>query len=172
VQYGIIALVLVQLGIAAACALLYLRGRNANDMDKRDRETYSARVEVAYGMADSAKKAVETIEVTHYKALAAKYEVACQDIVRLEAQVKSLKESVESLSNKLASRERADRALAAKERRATPDGESALPAESGDPDVDALIRANGYPLSFPGQQQSAPAAPLNTFGRTAKPKGS
>lgn len=172
--YGVISLILVQLVIAAACAIAYVRQRNAYDVDKRDREGFGAKLEVVYGKVDTVQRAVETIELSHYKALAAKYEVAMQDITRLEAQIKALKETVESLSNKLASRDRADRLAAKREGREEPaPKESGLPAGAAEPDVDDLIRQNGIPLFHPGLQP-APAGANRvppSFGSTARPKG-
>lgn len=161
-QYGLISLILVQLGIAAACFYAYLRQRNQSDLDKHDKVSFSARLEAAYGMADSARKGVEMIEVTHYKALFAKYEVAVQEIASLKAGMKAMEESIASLSNKLASRERQDRIAEKKATKPLPDA----PADPEPSDVDSLVR-NGmaFPLSH---NHAEPAAPPSTFGKKAR----
>lgn len=170
--YGVISLLVAQLVIAALCAVAYLRQKNAYDVDKRDREGFGAKLEVVYGKVGDVQRAVETIELSHYKALAAKYDIAMQDISRLEKQVAGLKETVEALSNKLASRDRADRAAAARERPAKPAPEDSAPsAGAAEPSVDELIRAHGIPLR-PPVNGTAPAGVIPAdFGRSAKPRG-
>lgn len=165
-------MLVAQLVIACLCAVAYLRQRNAYDVDKRDRENFGARLEVVYGKVDTVQRAVETIELSHYKALAAKYDIAMQDISRLEKQVAGLKETVEALSNKLASRDRADRAAAQRERQAKPAAEeSASPQGAAEPSIDDLIREHGIPLR-PPVNGNAPAGVIPAdFGRSAKPRG-
>lgn len=175
-QYGLLALILVQVCMVGACGYVYYRSRSMQDLEKHDRMSWSARIEAAYGLADGAKKAVEMIEVSHYKSLAIRYEESQREIESMRAKIARLEESVESLSNKLASRDRQDRALARADAAAAAEieaatrngnGRQAVPAMPDAMDVDSLVR-QGMAIPLMPRQPAPEARRPSNFGRAAR----
>lgn len=110
VDMGQIALIIVQVVMLFITFYVQSRQMSAVDIEKRDRGNFGANVSEALRVAQAALRGVELIEVEHYRALASKHAKLLQDVEDLKCQVLSLEESVKSLSNKLASRQRADMA--------------------------------------------------------------
>jgi len=97
-------------------AIIYSRQKSASDNEKRERGVFGPRVDEALRKAHDALLGVERIDVEQYRALAKKLADAYAEIEMLKAKVAALDESIRSLSNKLASRERADRLAASREK--------------------------------------------------------
>jgi septal ring factor EnvC (AmiA/AmiB activator) len=171
VENSPLVLAISQIIILIAQAVAYLRSKQDVARTKTEMGVVSLDIRTAKDTAESAKRAVETIELSHYKALLAKYEGVVLELVDaqkaiklLRAEVESLRESIASVNNKLASRERADKSAAKKAAR---EDVPEMPTEPGS-GVDELVR-NG--MAFPlFQQPAAPAAKGHVpgFGRAAR----
>lgn len=176
VENSPIALAIAQLVILIINAVLYSRQKSALDVEKRDRGQFGPQVQQALSVAEAAKHEIGKLEVEHYKRLAALVSALTAEHEACKQKVLALEESVASLSNKLASRDRAD-AAAAKRKAA-----AAMPAEEGAPqlpmfhgpqagqpgvlDAATLAQLGAIPLSQPS---AAPAAPRDpTFGKVAR----
>jgi len=165
VENSPIVLAFAQLVVLILNAILYARQKNVVDVEKRDRGAFGGDVSRAVQMAERAERTASTIEVEHYHKLAALFAAQSSELEQAKAKIRSLEETVSSLSNKLASRERADKSA---ERRAAKETLPDLPTEPGASGVDELVR-NGMAIPlFP--QQPAPAAPArpSNFGRMAR----
>lgn len=165
-----LAIALVQIVALILQAVLYTRGKSAVDLEKRDRGAFAPQVADAVRIAQEAMRAAEKIDGEKYRALASLCEQQAVTIANLRAQVNALEESVASLSNKLASRERADRAA---ERRAAA-GAPPLPeahdtqeaAQAGAMDAATLAGLGAIPLRANHAAPEAPGKP-RSFGRVA-----
>lgn len=164
-----LAIALLQIVALVVQAVLYARGKNAVDLEKRDRGMFAPQVADALRMAEDAMRAADRIDQEKYRALASLVEQQAVEIARLKAELAAATESIHSLSNKLASRERADRAA---ERRAAPPMTPPLPAEgehqeagpAGTMDAATLAQFGAIPL----RANAAPAEGRpRSFGRVA-----
>lgn len=165
VESSPVLLAFAQLVVLILSALIYGRQKNALDVEKRDRGAFGGAVERALGLATDAKQEVERINVDHYKKLATMFAECCAETEALKAKVRAQEESIASLSNKLASRERADKSAekkAAKEA-AVEDPQPGLPTAPGAAGVDDLVRQG---LAIPlGPQQPGPVGRRRPFGQ-------
>lgn len=164
-----LAIAILQTVALIVQAVLYARGKNAVELEKRDRGMLAPQVADALRTAQEAMRAADRIDTEKYRALASLVEQQAMEISRLKAELAAAAESIASLSNKLASRERADRAA---ERRAATtlpplpaehDTQEAAPA--GTMDAATLAQLGAIPL----RANAAPEAPSRprTFGRVA-----
>jgi len=112
--YAMISLFGVQFLAVLLGAIIYSRQKSALDIEKRDRGTFGTRVDKALQAAQDALLGVERIDIEQYRALAKKLADAIAETEMLKAKVLALEESIKSLSNKVASRDRADARAAAK----------------------------------------------------------
>jgi len=134
-------------------AIIYSRQKSAADNEKRERGVFGPRVDEALRQAHDALLGVERIDVEQYKALAKKLAEAYQEIEMLKAKVLAQEESIKSLSNKVASRDRADRRAMERE---TDDTPPTRPQGGADGIMEEL-KAQGIAVPlFPDQQSQAP----------------
>lgn len=162
--FAVVALLVVEVAVAAACLYAYTRIRSQQDSTGQERIAWGVKLEAAVTQADSARRLVETIEVEHYKRLRALVESQAAELSDARARIISLERELKVCQTKLASEERiARRDEQRRAERQTPE----VPAAAGKPgDVDSLVREG---LAIPlGQQQPAPAAPRSTFGRVVR----
>lgn len=163
VENSPIVLAFAQLVVLILNVFLYSRQKSAVDVEKRDRGAFGNSVAQALQLATSADRRVETIELDHYRKLSTMFAAQATELEEAKARIRSLEETVSSLSNKLASRDRADRSAA---KRAEKESEPEMPAEPGSADVDELVRlGHAIPLA---PQLPAPAARPNSFGKSAR----
>lgn len=135
-------------------AIIYSRQKSAADNEKRERGVFGPRVDEALRQAHDALLGVERIDVEQYKALAKKLAEAYQEIEMLKAKVLAQEESIKSLSNKVASRDRADRRAVERE---TDDTPPARPQANSGGDIMEELKAQGIAVPlFPDQQPQAP----------------
>lgn len=166
VENSPIALALAQLVILIVNAILYSRQKSALDVEKRDRGVFHPLVQQAVADASAAKQGTERIEVDHYKRLHAILASVTTEHETDRAKLRAMEESVASLSNKLASRDRADTAAMKRAAKvAAESDEVVVPVGAGAPELDSLLAAHGVPM---GRTTAAPAAQASTFGRVAR----
>lgn len=162
-----LAIAILQTVALIAQAVLYTRGKNAVELEKRDRGSFGPQVGDALRTAQEAMRAAERIDTEKYRALASLVEQQALEIASLKAQLAAATESIASLSNKLASRERADRAAEKKAAAERPpvDGDG-HPAQMS---LEEAIRRHGIPLAA-HQSTAVPAAPTRPpgFGLVAR----
>lgn len=164
VEHSPIAIALAQLVILVINAILYSRQKNGADNEKRERAEFRPKVEQAYTWAQDAKRGVETVELDHYKKLLALFQAQAAELAEAKAKIAQLEESLASLSNKLASRERADRSAAKRAAQETQEPEAEeLPAK-GKVTLDDLIR-NGAAIPLTPE---APPPSQTTFGKVVR----
>lgn len=160
------ALALVQLVILVVNAILYSRQKSALDVEKRDRGAFHPLIQQAVADATAARRGTEQIEVDHYKRLHALLSSIATEHEADRAKLRAMEESVSSLSNKLASRDRADAAAAKRAAKAvveTDDG--VVPPMAGASDLDSLLRAHGVPMA---PVTASPEARPVGFGKLAR----
>lgn len=159
VVYGVVSLMGAQVLAVVLGAIIYSRQKSALDIEKRDRGTFGAKVDKALQQAHDALLGVERIDVEQYRALAKKLADAYQEIEMLKARVLAQDESIKSLSNKLASRERADRRAAVTH--PAPDDDEVEPGQSTakkSPQAQTLeaLAAQGIAVPLFPEQNHAP----------------
>lgn len=167
VENSPIALALAQIVLFVVQAIIYSRQKSALDVEKRDRAVFGPQVTHALEVAQAAKRDVETIELSHYKKLAALFEAQSTELANAKAQIRALEETVTSLSNKLASRERAD-AKAAKRAAQADDAEEPEPSSApngAQVDLDELLRTHGHPMGGAGLAAPEPPPRTRPFGK-------
>lgn len=167
--FAVMALLGLQLAIAAVSLYAYNRIRSQQDSAGQQREAWSAQLTLAMTNADSARRTAETIEVEHFKRLRALYEIQGGELAEAKARISSLEQALKVCQTKLASEERINRRDEQRKRKAEeaekePEGE----AEPGQIDLDDLLRQRGVPLA--PQHPAAPAAPGRPagFGQMAR----
>lgn len=101
--YGVLALLSAQIVLVVLTATAYLRIRSHSDAEKNERISWGIKVEAAVNTADAAKRSVEVIELSHYKALLAKFEAQGLEIAELKKENSSLRAEVIGIRTKLAS---------------------------------------------------------------------
>lgn len=159
--YGLISMMGAQFLALVLGAIIYSRQKSALDIEKRDRGTFGTRVDEALRRASDALLGVERIDVEQYRTLAKKLAEAYAEIEMLKAKSIAQEESIKSLSNKLASRDRADKVAAKDEAKPVAHQVPGVIQE----DIMEQLRAQGLavPLAPPVEQ------PLNNrtpnFGR-------
>lgn len=170
-DFGQIALIIVQIIMLTITFFVHGRQLSALDIEKRDRGTFGAKVTEALRAANDALMGIEKIDKELYRDLARKHALLLQDVEDLKVKNGALEESVKSLANKLASRDRAD-ALAAKRPPQPIMPTTQEPAPVMDPGQDPLefLKAQGLALPIAanpsGHQQLAPNGRVNMFGKS------
>lgn len=177
--YGVLSLMGVQFLTAVMGMLIYARQKSALALEQRDRGEFRPLVQKALALAGDAIAGVDRIDVEQYKSLSRKLGEAYAEIEFLKAQIVSLKGSIESAHNKLASWTKQERQAARQESQASEREERPLPLK-GDfeipPGVDPMefLKQNGMAQPVEGQrayqQQSMPfqqPAP-RSFGRQVR----
>lgn len=156
VEYSPIVLAFAQLVVLVLSGLIYGRQRSALDLEKRDRSVFGPIVSQAAADAAAAKRVAEEVETEHYRRLAALFAAQASEHEACKAKLRALEESVASLSNKLASREKIEQRAAkrAEAAAAAPAQDEAGAAAPGAEDMDTLLRTHGIPM---GQPPPAPA---------------
>lgn len=168
-QNSPLVLALAQVVVLVLNAIIYSRQKNAADNEKRERGRFGEQVSEAVRTAQDAKREAFQIDTEKYRSLASMVEQQAVEIAKLKAQVVALEESVASLGNKLASRERADRNAEKRAAHATPapgrddEDEGPQAGRPGGTDAATLARLGAIPL----QPEAAPAAQgaPRSFGR-------
>lgn len=152
-------LALLQILVVVGNAYLFARQKSRGDVEKRDVDGFRLDLSSALQMAQEAKRDVQTISIVHYEALRCKYETLIIELRDAQARINGHEETIASLNNKLASRERADKGIEKKAAK-----EAAAEAKESQLDLDEIIRANGMPLNQPPV-----SGPVHTgFGKAAK----
>jgi len=167
-QFGVISLILVQLGFVAATVAMYLRMRAHADVERTNQTSWGMEVKAAVGTANTAAQKVDMIELEHYKNLRSLFESQALQLANCRAEIERLQTKVETLEVKVASLNRMDRRdraqVAREEARNTPEPK---PAEGDGEAWDALKQSGVIiPLNHSGQQPKS--APRPTFGQAAK----
>lgn len=171
-DYSQVGIALAQILVFLVNALIYARQKSALDVEKRDRGVFGTKVSDVERVARDASSAISSLTFTHYESLRQTVEALSHRVRELESENLSLKESVASLSNKLASRDRADsskinRAIKEALTSTSPVGEEVddAPRVPGkDPLADLIASGQAIPL---GPQSGPAEKPVNHFGRSA-----
>jgi len=164
-QYDALWLVIAQLMVFVGNALLYGRQKSALDIEKRDRGLASVGVAEALRKASEASTMVDGLRFDNYELLRQKFEAQSLEIASLKAQILTLQESVKSLANKLASRDRSDKKLAAIE--AEEDHPTPAP-KGGKESLEDLARRGVVVPLFTDQEPVQADTKPKSFGRAAK----
>lgn len=170
--FAVMALLGLQLAIAAASLYAYNRIRGKEDAAGQEKLTWGIRIEAANSAADSAKRLVETMEVEHFKRLRALFEAQAAELAESRARITSLEKELKVCQMKLASEERIERRITkGKAAKAEPDEEEEDHVKgNGQPkqlELQELIRAHGVPLTH--QPAGGPAEPSpKNFGKIAR----
>lgn len=160
-----IALVFVQLFGLVITFFVHARQLSALDLEKRDRGTFGTKVSEALRAANDALMGVEKIDKELYQALARKHALLLQEVEDLKVKNSALEESLKSLANKLASRERADRA-AQRAQQPPPDEGGIQPIQPGQDPLEYL-KATGQAVPLNDHQRPLPPN-VSTFGKVVK----
>jgi len=161
-----IALAFGQLTVFILSALIYGRQKSALDLEKRDRGIFGIDVKAAVQAASEAKRTVDMVEVDHYRKLATLFTCLTTEHEGCKAKIAALEESVSSLSNKLASRDRADKAVAKRTTaQSEKENEGLVPTVAGASDLDSILRAHGVPMA---PVTASPEARPASFGKLAR----
>lgn len=167
-NYGIVALLSVQILFLGLTAAAYLRMRQHGDMNGREVLNWAVKIEAANTKADSAMTKADKLVTEQYDALAAKYSVLHTEYLELRRKYDDLEKRYEQLRLTIASNARQSRRERANER-----AEEAAPAMPGQEPQraaggfeEAIRRGEAIPLFTPNG--AAPVGPReNTFGRPA-----
>jgi hypothetical protein len=164
VQNSPLVLALVQVLVVIGNAYLLARQKNRAEVEKRDVEGFRTDLGTIRQLAESARATAEAVNRDLYEAVRGKCERVLLELAACRSENSTLQETVKSLSNKLASREKVERNAAKKAAaEEEEDGEEALPA--GIPDAATLAKLGAIPLSAP---TAVPAAPVTSnFGKVA-----
>jgi len=164
---GQIAMALVQMLVLMINGFLYARQKSAIDVEKRDRGAFGVDVEFAKNLSMTLRDTVQALKTKSYDELKEICEDLLRDNAKLRAQVMSHEESIKTLNNKLASRQRTETKLAKKVEQ-----EEELPEDENgqQPSMEELARRGiAVPLFASAPQTPPPQAPpARTFGRAAK----
>jgi len=167
-DYAQISLILGQIVVFVANAIIYGRQKSAVDIEKRDRGAFGVTVADALRHAQEAERIGRELRLDNYELLRQKFEAQELEISQLKAKVIALEESIASLSNKLASRDRADRHAA---RREAAEAQALTHTASEPQTLEDYVRMGvAVPLSQSNPQAPPPANNVRpgNFGRTAK----
>lgn len=108
-DYGLLAVILVQVCLALVCTVASVRLWNIQSGYEREQAVMESRLATSEMKIDLAKGAVFALETSHYKALQTRQLGLETDVQAWRIKVDSLAESQASLSAKLASREKLER---------------------------------------------------------------
>lgn len=168
-NYGIIALLSVQILFLGLTAAAYLRMRQHGDMNGREVLNWAVKIEAANTKADSAMVKAEKLVTEQYDALAAKYATLHTDYLELRRKYDDLEKRYESLRLTITSNARQDRRERARER--AEEAAPALPGQvphhaAGSPLEEAIRSGAAIPLFAPNG--ASPVPPKSTFGQAAR----
>ncbi len=152
--YGVISLITAQILILCLTCAAYLRMRSHQDTEKHDRISWGIKVDAAVSVADSAKRQVEMIEMSHYKALLSKFEAQNLEIADMHKELLSLRNEVVNLRVRHASETRAEKR---KEIR-----------EAGEASNEAILleaQQNGHAFPVPADVKPTTVNTPRPFGR-------
>jgi len=162
-DYGSISLVFLQIVVVIANAVVYVRQKGQGDAGKHDIESFRSVVNSAFSMATEAKQDVKLINAEQYEVVANKCKELMIELQDAKARIKCLQETVDSLSNKLASRERADK----KATKGKDIEEEEVTQVPGQVTLEDLIRS-GQALPLNGSAPVEPVQPRSSFGKVAR----
>lgn len=159
-QIALISLLCAQVVILGMGAAIYLRQRSQADAERIAKVDWGIKLEAAIGKADSAKQAVDMIEVSHYNKLRVKFEEQILEIAALKGELAEVKKELERVRVKAETAARMDRHARKKE------AEEAASAQPGPEAALDAARRNGtaIPLFPPGDASPRPRA-RSTFGQ-------
>lgn len=171
--FAVVALLGLQLAIAAASLYAYNRIRGKEDIAGQQREAWSAKLELAVSNADSARRQVETIEVSHYKALSALFQQQSLELSEVRSKLKQMEMELATCRAKLASEERMTRRAVAKGKASAADedddGKVDPPLPPGLPATPTMADLKKLGIAVPMSPVSqVPAQPAPSFGKVAR----
>lgn len=164
------SLVIAQAVILGLSQLIYALQKSALNVEKRDRGVFAPQVTEALRVAAEARQEVYALNTQKYESVRNDLLDCCKENAKLKAQISGLEESIHALSNKLASRDRADAMAIRRAKAATfepdPEDEQAPTPPTAPRNLQEAIAA-GVAVPLGGPQ---PAAPQSTpvppgFGR-------
>lgn len=167
------SLVIAQVVVLALSQLIYSLQKSAYNLEKRDRGILAPQVTEALRLSTEAKQVVESLNTAKYESVRNDLIECCKENAKLKAQVNGLEESHANLSNKLASRDRADamamRRAAARGFKPDDDDETPTPAPAAPRTLEEAIAAG---IALPLHPSPAPEAAANQiplgFGKRAQ----
>jgi len=157
-------LALVQILVVIGNAYLLARQKNRSEVEKQGVDQVKIDLGLVRQLAEAARTEATLLNTDKYEAVRAKCEELLIELRDCQAKNRALAESVTSMSNKLASREKVEkRAAKAAAEEAEEDVQQSQVGPGGlSPDV--LAQLGAIPLQ---PQHPAPATP-STFGKTAR----
>ncbi|MEK6283954.1 MAG: hypothetical protein AABN95_26685 [Acidobacteriota bacterium] len=158
-NYGLLALVLLQFCLSVVCLAAAVRLWNIQSAHERETSTLATAIAEARKDAARALQVVESLELSHYKALQGRQLALETEVAAWRVKVDSLDESVKSLSAKLASREKIEKRNIERPAVLVPEPE----APAGPMTVEQLIAA-GHAIPLDGNPAGQPSRNGN-FGR-------
>lgn len=161
-NYGLIALILLQLAFVGGSIALFVLQKSQADMQKHESLSWGIEVKAAVSTADSAKRAVEMIEVTHFNKLRALYEAQGLDLVECRKEIASLRSEVMQLRTKNASAARSEQREAKRNSEGTAPGNSSEEGVEAVPGLSEAIK-NGSAYALP-QPVPPVVPPRRPFG--------
>lgn len=164
VDMGQIALIFFQLIMLVITFFVHSRQLSAVDLEKRDRGNFGATVANALRAANDALAGIEKIDKELYRDLARKHALLLQEVEDLKVKNSALEESLKSLANKLASRDRADKYA----QRITQPNEQAQLSQTIPDGQDPLefLKATGQAVPLNDHQKPFPPN-VSSFGKMA-----
>lgn len=156
------SLVIAQAVILGLSQLIYALQKSALNIEKRDRGMFAPQVTEALRVAAEARQEVNALNTQKYESVRNDLLDCCKENAKLKAQVSGLEESIHALSNKLASRDRAD-AMAI--RRATK-----APSFAADPEEDEPTATTPAPRNLQEAIAAGVAIPLAGVQQPAQPQ--
>jgi len=161
------SLVIAQAVILGLSQLIYALQKSALNIEKRDRGVFAPQVTEALRLAAEARQEVYSLNTQKYESVRNDLLDCCKENAKLKAQISGLEESIHALSNKLASRDRADAMAIRRAKAATfePESEDEQAPTAPRNLQEAITAGLAVPLGGP-----QPAAPQSTpvppgFGR-------
>jgi len=170
------SLVIAQAVILGLSQLIYALQKSALNVEKRDRGMFAPQVTEALRVSTEAKQIVEALNTQKYESVRNDLLECCKENAKLSAKCNGLEESIANLSNKLASRDRADamamRRAAARGHKLEDDEETPAPAAPTPTAPRTLEEAIAAGIALPLHPPPAPEAAANQipfgFGKRAQ----
>ena len=170
------SLVIAQVVVLALSQLIYSLQKSAYNLEKRDRGILAPQVTEALRLSTEAKQVVESLNTAKYESVRNDLIECCKENAKLKAQVNGLEESIANLSNKLASRDRADamamRRAAARGFKPDDDDETPAATPAAPTTPRTLEEAIAAGIALPLHPSPAPEAAANQiplgFGKRAQ----
>lgn len=163
------SLLIAQVVVLALSQLIYSLQKSAYNLEKRDRGLFAPQVTDALRLAHEARQEVTNLNTHKYESVRSDLIECCKENAKLKAQVSGLEESIANLSNKLASRDRADTMALRRARQAASEAEDEpekpTPAPTPSSLEEAIASGVAIPLSSPNGAPLAPSPIPPGFGR-------